>query len=205
MIQAYDKMVEFHEANGAFIRSEGTTHVPDDVPVLRARLILEEFAETVAAIHETNLIEVADGLTDLTYVLVGTVVSYYDESLLCGISWPTRRPSPEEGTFFFDEDESLYAIQLLTPGVANVVATLDEEPNPRLRFMLDHALWVVHDVAKGFSLPLEACFNEVHRSNMTKNLGNAGSGRKYGDKVTKGETYSPPDLASVLRSVGHEV
>ena len=68
-----DMVQQFHEANGAVIN--GTANGPE-VAVLRTRLILEEFAETYSALHENDVIEVADGLADLLYVIYGAAVSY---------------------------------------------------------------------------------------------------------------------------------
>ncbi len=50
--------------------------VPAGVALLRARLIAEEAGETIAAIHEENLVEIADGLADLLYVTFGTAIAY---------------------------------------------------------------------------------------------------------------------------------
>ena len=66
-------VAEFHKLNGAVI--DGCNNGPE-VAVLRTRLILEEFAETYAALHENNVVEAADGLADLLYVVVGAAVTY---------------------------------------------------------------------------------------------------------------------------------
>ncbi len=207
MDTAFGPMLHFHKRNGSFVCGRRwLERVPDEVPQLRARLILEEFAETVCAIQEKYLIGVADGLTDLTYVLVGTLVSFsHDDTHLRDVPWPIRFLGPGDGQFIFQKDESLESIQLLTSAVSNVIAALHHEPSERLLFMVEYALRIVSDVAADYYLPLRALFDEVHRSNLTKELGGAGDGAKYGNKGAKGETYSPPDIARVLRSVGHEV
>lgn len=43
---------------------------------LRARLMIEELAETIEAMREGNAVEIADGLVDLIYVVVGTAAHY---------------------------------------------------------------------------------------------------------------------------------
>ena len=43
---------------------------------LRIRLIREEFEELIAALEDKDIIEVADALGDLLYVVYGTAVSY---------------------------------------------------------------------------------------------------------------------------------
>jgi NTP pyrophosphatase (non-canonical NTP hydrolase) len=41
----------------------------------RNRLIMEEFFEMISAWHEKDIVELADGLTDLLYVVLGTAVA----------------------------------------------------------------------------------------------------------------------------------
>lgn len=58
--------------------------------------------------------------------------------------------------------------------------------------------YLIYGTAIEFGIDLNACFAEVHRSNMSK-LGADGKPifREDG-KVLKGPSYSPPDLAKVL-------
>ena len=65
---------------------------------------------------------------------------------------------------------------------------------------LTDLLYVVYGAGHSFGLDLDACFNEVHRSNMSK-LGADGRPIYREDgKVLKGENYSPPDLEKTLLS-----
>lgn len=52
--------------------------------------------------------------------------------------------------------------------------------------------YVTHGTAVAFDLPLEEAFEEVHASNMTKNVG---GGPRLSDK---GQDYRPPNLLAVL-------
>jgi predicted HAD superfamily Cof-like phosphohydrolase len=54
-------------------------------------------------------------------------------------------------------------------------------------------LYVVYGTAVIFGMPIDAIFEEVHRSNMTKS-----SETDKGGKITKGEDFDPPDLKEVL-------
>lgn len=66
---------EFHEMVGAHI--EKRPHIPPiEVSKLRERLIQEEFQELVTAMEEADIVEVADALGDLLYVIYGTAISY---------------------------------------------------------------------------------------------------------------------------------
>lgn len=60
-------------------------------------------------------------------------------------------------------------------------------------------LYVTYGAATSLGVDIEPFFEEVHRSNMSK-LGLDGKPVKREDgKVIKGENYSPPDLAAVMR------
>jgi len=68
-------MVKFHEKFGL-----ESIHVPQlptiATRLLRISLIEEEVRETVDGIHRDNLVDIADGIVDSIYVLIGTAVSY---------------------------------------------------------------------------------------------------------------------------------
>lgn len=58
--------------------------------------------------------------------------------------------------------------------------------------------YVIYGMADIYGIDLNACFSEVHRSNMSK-LGVDGKPILRADgKFLKGPNYSPPDLAKVL-------
>ena len=60
--------------------------------------------------------------------------------------------------------------------------------------------YLVYGTALEFGIDLDACFAEVHRSNMSK-LGADGRPIFRDDgKVLKGPTYSRPDLAPILKA-----
>jgi predicted HAD superfamily Cof-like phosphohydrolase len=56
-------------------------------------------------------------------------------------------------------------------------------------------IYVVIGTAVAFGIPIDAVFNEVHRSNMTKNVCNE---PLLKGKVSKGAGYSPPQIAKIL-------
>lgn len=68
---------EFHQKAGAWI-SPGPCNMPNNVVVLRQNLIQEEVNELWDALDSENLVETADAIGDLLYVVLGTAVS-------CGI------------------------------------------------------------------------------------------------------------------------
>lgn len=68
---------EFHKAAKATI-SECPTLPDKDIQELRLKLIAEEYQELKEAFKANNLVEVADAIGDLLYVVLGTAVT-------CGI------------------------------------------------------------------------------------------------------------------------
>ena len=70
------KLVEFHRVFGAHIEARPTADVSDDVVSLRVKLIQEELNEYEEAARTHDLVGVADALTDLMYVVLGTYVSH---------------------------------------------------------------------------------------------------------------------------------
>ena len=68
-------VAEFHKAFGIAISPEPTLS-DRSTQMLRMSLINEEFEELVRAYDKDNLIEVADALGDLLYVVVGAAVSH---------------------------------------------------------------------------------------------------------------------------------
>ena len=71
-----DDLVEFHRVFGAHIEAEPTVDLPDAVIALRVSLIQEELNEYREAAEARDLVAVADALSDLMYVVLGTYVSH---------------------------------------------------------------------------------------------------------------------------------
>lgn len=62
---------------------------------------------------------------------------------------------------------------------------------------LGDLLYVIYGAALTFGIPLEAVFNEIHRSNMTKVVDGKVIRREDG-KVMKPESYEPPNIKSII-------
>lgn len=59
--------------------------------------------------------------------------------------------------------------------------------------------YVIAGSAVAWGIDLGGVFEEIHRSNMTKD-----PGKKRGEKAIKGANYSPPDIAGVLKEAAEE-
>ena len=59
-------------------------------------------------------------------------------------------------------------------------------------------LYVTYGAAASFGIDLDACFKEVHRSNMSKLDANGQPIYREDGKVLKSELYFRPDIKSIL-------
>ena len=192
---------KYRDATADFARRIGSTQDPGSVELaaLRARLILEEAAETLAALAARDVVEAADGLADLRYVVYGAAAAY-------GVDVPDPAPTkPLYGPVALEPADALRFCQTVVPRVSNAAQTLAGCPYSsaaRTTMCAGRALWELDEACASFALsaglPLDALFWEVHRSNMTKAPGGAGSG-KYGPGG-KGPGYQAPDVVGVLEA-----
>ena len=67
---------EFHEAFGLGVQQEPIAKLSDSKLKLRFDLMAEENEEYLEAAKENNLIEVADALGDMLYILCGTILEH---------------------------------------------------------------------------------------------------------------------------------
>ena len=72
----------FHEAFGVKISNKPTIELTKDILKLRHSLMEEENNEYLKAVEEKNLIEVADALGDMLYILCGTILTHGFQNLI---------------------------------------------------------------------------------------------------------------------------
>lgn len=71
-----DMVQQFHETYHAYLNRQPTASLPPEVVALRVSLIQEELDEYRAAAEVGDLVGVADALSDLMYVVLGTYVAH---------------------------------------------------------------------------------------------------------------------------------
>jgi len=71
-----DAVQAFHEAFKIDVNQEPTINVSDQIKELRFNLMKEENEEYLEAVHKNDLIEVADALGDMLYILCGTILTH---------------------------------------------------------------------------------------------------------------------------------
>lgn len=217
---AYELVEDFYVKNNLGIYNG---RVSPELWHCRARMVLEELGELAVATHdqhehtsacydhntyrlpigraaricgrETTLVNIADALADLLYVVVGTAVS------CTGL--PVR--------------DHWYGTQLTWPPVQLLAQLADQaaicfyhftlQPEVVTR-KLDNLARTICQAACGATfhprgLPFELIFREVHRSNMTKEFGTVAPGEK-GDRSSKnykGPNYTPPNLEELIHGL----
>ncbi len=67
---------EFHAAFGLGIKNNPTANLGEAKNLLRYKLMREENEEYLEAANEGDLVEVADALGDMLYILCGTIIEH---------------------------------------------------------------------------------------------------------------------------------
>jgi predicted HAD superfamily Cof-like phosphohydrolase len=75
MKTAFEQVVEFHHAYDV-ATPDAAILLPPDIQILRERLINEELNEYHDAVRNGDIVEIADALADLAYVVIGTAVAH---------------------------------------------------------------------------------------------------------------------------------
>jgi len=123
--------------------------------------------------------------------LLATIASTWKKQLpgYCG-----GEPIPPEG------DVRMLRAHLIVEETSEVLAALANCDEVELMDALVDLIYVVGGSAHTFGLPLEAAWNEVQRSNMTK-----AERRPEDARLTdKGPTYEPPKLKEILENCRQE-
>ena len=101
---------------------------------------------------------------------------------------------------FPDADTVKLRIELISEELQELVDACNANDIVEVADALTDILYVTYGAAHSFGIPIDACFKEVQRSNMSK-LGEDGKPIYREDgKVMKGPNYSVPNLKSVLQT-----
>lgn len=88
--------------------------------------------------------------------------------------------------------------ELIREELEELKDAMDEQDIVGVADALTDLLYVVYGAGHSFGIDLDECFQEVHRSNMSK-LGDDGRPLYRVDgKVMKGPNYFPPNLEQIL-------
>lgn len=129
MIQKEIKAVKtFHQAFQIDSAEAPTIDIPDKVKELRFNLMAEENEEYLAAAKENDLVEVADALGDMLYILCGTILShgmqYKIEEVFDEIQRSNMSKLGEDGQPIYREDgKVMKGPNYFKPNIQKILST----------------------------------------------------------------------------------
>lgn len=98
-----------------------------------------------------------------------------------------------------DDETTVLRFDLIFEEVDEVQGAIDENDIQNIAKELTDLLVVTYGAGAAYGIDLDACFKEVHRSNMSK-LGEDGLPIYREDgKVLKGPNYSPANLKEIVK------
>jgi predicted HAD superfamily Cof-like phosphohydrolase len=119
MINELHMLEEFHRVFGAHIEAAPTADLPEEVINLRISLIQEELDEYREAAEARDLVGIADALSDLMYVVLGTYVSHglqdVAEPLFAEVHRSNMSKLDAEGRVIYRADGKVLKSNLWTP------------------------------------------------------------------------------------------
>jgi predicted HAD superfamily Cof-like phosphohydrolase len=96
-----------------------------------------------------------------------------------------------------DDHNARLRVSLLDEEMDELALAVFDRDIVEIADALTDILYVVYGTGHAYGIDLDACFAEVHRSNMSKFENGLPLKREDG-KILKGKHYSPPDLGKVL-------
>ena len=119
------------------------------------------------------------------FELVGDFMEGFGQDVLCEPTWPDRDTVDLRLDLIHEELEEL-EVAIANNDMIEVADALTD------------LLYVIYGAGHAFGIDLDACFLEVHESNMSK-LGPDGHAIRRDDgKILKSENFFPPDLGPIL-------
>jgi len=97
-----------------------------------------------------------------------------------------------------DEFTTSLRLHLIHEEVHELVEGIRNQDIVEIADALTDILYVVYGAGHAFGIPLDKCFDEVQRSNMTKVMPDGKVLKNAEGKVMKPDTYQEPNLEKVL-------
>lgn len=121
----------FHEMFQAYMERTPMAKVPAEISQGRIQMFLEELEEYRAAVHNQDIVEIADALTDMLYVLLGTFITHglqdIAEELFAEVHRSNMSKLDEQGKPIFREDgKVLKSDQFSDPDLRSIIAKIGQ-------------------------------------------------------------------------------
>ncbi|THD67352.1 hypothetical protein E7Z59_06735 [Robertkochia marina] len=123
-------VAQFHKAFGLGKAPAPTTSLSEEVIALRYRLMAEENEEYLQAARDNDLVEVADALGDMLYILCGTILEHgmqdVIEEVFQKIQESNMSKLGQDGTPIYREDgKVMKGPDYFTPDIAAVLRSFE--------------------------------------------------------------------------------
>lgn len=123
---AIEKVREFHDAFGIKNAGVPTARLSESVIILRYKLMWEENEEYLEAAEQGDLVEVADALGDMLYILCGTILSHGLEGKMAEVFEEIQRSNmsklDKDGNAIYREDGKVLKSDLYSkPDLASIL------------------------------------------------------------------------------------
>lgn len=123
---AIEKVREFHDAFGIKNAEAPTAQLSESDIVLRYKLMREENEEYLQAAKQEDLVEIADALGDMLYILCGTILSHGLEGKMAEVFEEIQRSNmsklDKDGNAIYREDGKVLKSDLYSkPDLASIL------------------------------------------------------------------------------------
>ncbi|EDP94359.1 nucleoside triphosphate pyrophosphohydrolase family protein [Kordia algicida OT-1] len=127
MKRRIEAVTEFHEAFGLGIKNTPTANIGEARNLLRFNLMKEENEEYFEAAQNNDLVEVADALGDMLYILCGTIIEHGMQEKIIEVFEEIQRSNMsklgEDGKPIYREDgKVLKGPNYFKPNIAAILA-----------------------------------------------------------------------------------
>ncbi len=124
--QAIDRVRTFHDSFGISNAEAPTADLTKDDILLRYKLMREENEEYLEAAEKGDLVEIADALGDMLYILCGTILKHGLEGKIADVFEEIQRSNmsklDENGNPIYREDGKVLKSQLyFKPDIATIL------------------------------------------------------------------------------------
>jgi len=123
---AIEKVREFHDAFGIKNAENPTAQLSESDIILRYKLMREENEEYLEAAEQGDLVEIADALGDMLYILCGTILSHGLEKKMAEVFEEIQRSNmsklDKDGKPIYREDGKVLKSDLyFKPDLASIL------------------------------------------------------------------------------------
>jgi predicted HAD superfamily Cof-like phosphohydrolase len=126
LAQAIEHVKTFHHAFLLPVRQEPVAHIPEKEMLLRFNLMKEENEEYLEAAKNGDIVEIADALGDMLYILCGTINAHGLQQVMAPVFEEIQRSNMSkldaEGKPIFREDGKVMKSELyFKPNIAKAM------------------------------------------------------------------------------------